>query len=114
MTRNEMVVALVGRIENGDVEAVTRSLQVITFAGWQQYGYSATAESKAEYDGYGWKGGDIKILANFAKRTKYRELSVKELNHAIKRLPAYGEQIAELLAKPGYYDQVVAAFAPKS
>ena len=113
MTRNEVVASIVGRIKSGDVEAITRSLQVITFAGWQTFGYSATTKSKAEFKGFGWEGFDIKILANYAKRTRYRELSVKELNYAIKKLPKYGEQIAELLAKPGYYDQVVEAFAPK-
>lgn len=114
MTRNEVVASIVGRIESGDVEAITRSLQIVTFAGWQTFGYSATPESKAEFKGYGWEGFDIKILGNYAKRTRYRELSVKELNYAVKKLPKYGEQIAELLSKPGYYDQVVEAFKPKS
>jgi hypothetical protein len=113
MSRNELVKSLNARIKKGDVECITGCLQVITFAGWQQFGYLATPESKVEYAGTGWKGFDIKVLANFAKRTRYRELSVKEVAYSQKRLPDYTAQVAELLAK-GIYEDVQAAFAPKS
>lgn len=111
MTRNEIELALAGRIENGDAECITSCVQLVTWAGWQVFGYSADAESKAEYQGFGWKGWDIKIMGNFAKRTRRRDLSVKELNYAIKVLPKYVPQVAELLAK-GIYAEVQTAFEP--
>ena len=113
MTRNELVKSLVARIKSGDIESITAMLRVVTFAGWQLFGYTATTESKAEFEGYGWKGFDIKIMSNFAKRTRYRTLSEKEVIYAQKVLPKYTDQIGELLAKEGYYAQVVEAFAPR-
>jgi hypothetical protein len=112
MTRNELVQNLNARIKSGDVDCIKACLQVITYAAWQQFGYTATAESKATFKDYGWKGFDIKVLSNFAKRTRYRDLSVKEVAYSQKRLPEYTEQVAQLLAM-GIYKDVVATFAFK-
>ena len=112
MTRNELIGALNARVNSGDVEAITAMLRVVTFAGWQIFGYTATTATKAEYEGFGWQGFDIKVMSNFAKRTRYRTLSEKEVAYSQKVLPNYTEQIGQLLSKPGYYDKVVEAFAP--